>query len=645
MSWTKEIILCFLFVSVIDCYNIKIYDSSTFDSLPIVHTHTKQLIELCFADRMNPVAVTPEFSDITTEIIKNQDIDSSVIMINSDLKSDLPKYYPKLQSNIYFRAYPTYILSDESIDIIKAIQSYPIKESIMWNVLSLHLIIGKKCGNASQALQAAWKVNAITSFFICHNESSDHSTIYTYNPYTNWAPKRWNPVKITDKPNDRWTLFKQTFVNDEKICESLKFDKSEFLDGYPIKGHVMSRSKRKDKTNNNTLAFDGLKENTCLFYENLFSALNITPVLEKYDNINGFSNAIANDSFDIVVHDPQILYQYVIYKFGDPMASYQEGGFIIVTQKQSTISVLEQVADIFFTKDNIILSTVILTVIFFMIFLNHRYDFFLAALDLLALILNMGISAPIDRLSMRITFVTAAMFVFFFNPELQGQLTSALSRPARKNIDTLEDLRDGKYITYVYTINIYNNLKDSQVWPDGDFKKYVHAVPSYRRCLEEVVKNSSLACIIDHSAFKDIDSNLYLSKEFSKTYNVFALRKTWPLKNKIDHIALKMSEAGFTNYLERRNYFRKFLIKKKILDRIKRREENDQLDLEDFNFFLLCNALCVLLLVSILVIELIIRKIHDYHKRRLRALELRKLMVSKKIAEIVWRIAIVTEQI
>ncbi|XP_057321802.1 uncharacterized protein LOC130665436 isoform X2 [Microplitis mediator] len=593
---------------------------------------------------MNPVAVTPEFSDITTEIIKNQDIDSSVIMINSDLKSNLPKYYPKLQSNTYFPAYPTYIISDESIDIIKAIQSYPIKESIMWNILSLHLIIGKNCGNASQALQAAWKVNAITSFFICRNESSDHSTIYTYNPYTNRAPKRWIPVRITDKPNDRWTLYKQHFVNDAKICKSLKFDKSEFLDGYPIIGHVMSTSKRKDKSNN-TLAFDGLKENTCLFYENIFSALNITPVLDKYDNIRGLSKTIGNDSYDIVVHNPQILYQFDKYKFGDPMALYQEGGFIIVTQKQSTISVLEQVADIFFTKHNIIMSSVILIVIFFMIFLNHRYDFFLAALDLLALILNMGISAPIDRMSMRITFVTAAMFVFFFNPELQGQLTSALSRPARKNVDTLEDLRDGKYITYVYTRNIYYNLKDSQVWPDGDFKKYVHAVPSYRRCLEEVVKNSSLACIIDHSAFKDIDSTLYLSKELWKSYNVFALRKTWPLKNKIDHIALKMSEAGFTSYLERRNYFRKYLIKKKILDRIKRREENDQLDLEDFNFFLLCNALCVLLLVSILVIELIIKKIHDYHKRRLRELELRKLKVSRKIAEIVRRIAIVTEQI
>ncbi|XP_057329187.1 uncharacterized protein LOC130670030 [Microplitis mediator] len=644
MTWMNKIIVFFIIINIIECNLIKIFDSSTLDDSSITHIHTKQLIELCFADRMNPVAVMPEFRDITTEISKNQDIDSSVITINNDLKSDLPKYYPKLRSNTYFRAYPTYILSDDSIDTIKAIQSYPIKEFIMWNVLSLHLIIGKKCGNASQALQAAWKVNAITSFFICHNNSSGHSTIYTYNPYTNQAPKRWIPVQITDKPNDRWTLYKQPFVNDAKICKSLKFDKSEFLDGYPIKGHVMTRSKRRDKTNN-TLAFDGLIENTCLFYEHLFSALNVTPVLDMYDNILGLSKPIGNDSYDMVIHNPQILYQYDKYMFGDPMAFYQEGGFIIVTQKQSTISVLEQVANIFFTKHNIIKTTVILTVIFFVIFLNHRFDFFLAALDLLALILNMGISAPINRMSMRITFVTAAIFVFFFNPELQGQLTSALSRPARKNVDTLEDLRDGKYIIYVNVMNVYVKLKDSQLWPDGDFKKYVQVDRNNHICLERVVKNSSLACIIDQSLYKDIDSNLYLSKEFSKSYNVFALRKTSPLKYKIDHAALKMAEAGFTSYLERRNHYRKFLMKKKKLDRIKRREENDQLDLEDFNFFLLCTALCVLLLVSILVIELIIKKIHDYHKRRLRELELRKLMVSKKIAEIVWRIAIVTEQI
>lgn len=88
------------------------------------------------------------------------------------------------------------------------------KYSPWWNVMGEFFIFGKinkSCKNTPEMLRTAWKMNVLTSFLFCHDNSTPEPTIFTYNPYTNRATNLWNEVKSNVQQNDRWTLYSRQF--------------------------------------------------------------------------------------------------------------------------------------------------------------------------------------------------------------------------------------------------------------------------------------------------------------------------------------------------------------------------------------------------------------------------------------------------
>ncbi|XP_057323867.1 uncharacterized protein LOC130666684 [Microplitis mediator] len=135
---------------------------------------------------------------------RNEVVDSSLVVIDENFKSKaIKKYYPR---------HPTYVLSTDSID---QLQTYinEIKSSDIWNIASVIVTIGKDCDRASKVLQMIWEIEALSSYYVCQHSLSNRTIVYTFNPYTNRAPKPWRKEKIADKPDNRWTLYRQQFVN------------------------------------------------------------------------------------------------------------------------------------------------------------------------------------------------------------------------------------------------------------------------------------------------------------------------------------------------------------------------------------------------------------------------------------------------
>lgn len=163
---------------------------------------------MCFPNQLNPVAITADLIDVMYETQKNEAVISSLVVIDKNFNSKvIQKYYPR---------HPTYVLSTDSIYQLQT-DINEIKSSDIWNIASVIVTVGKDCGRASKVLQIIWEIEALSSYYVCQHRLSNRTIIYTFNPYTDRAPEPWRKEKIADKPDDRWTLYRQQFVNSKLL--------------------------------------------------------------------------------------------------------------------------------------------------------------------------------------------------------------------------------------------------------------------------------------------------------------------------------------------------------------------------------------------------------------------------------------------
>ncbi|XP_057335796.1 uncharacterized protein LOC130674471 [Microplitis mediator] len=639
MKWIWGIgktILCLLFVSAVESHLNETIDSSTsaLNDLPISQNHTRKLLELCFSDRMNPVIITKDLVKVFHGITDNKEGNISVIAIDKNLNWMNYWYDSKF---IVYPSYATVILSGDSIkskcfvlspNVFQCLSNKisNIKEHFKsinyWSITTTFLVSGNHCDDASKALGWLWGKEITTSYFLCPNEFNNNTMIYTMNPFGDRAPKPWEKVETQDQPCDVCTLYRMSFIDDAEICSNVTFDKTEILNGYKL-GVIMNPSKILRKTK--------------FFFDNLYSAMNMTPVHPYRES--GYFHLMSGDPLPL---------DYSETKLNNIIPYFEQGGYVIVTQKQSFVPTLDQVIDSFFTRERIVMSSVILLVLFLMMFLNNRYDFGATVLDLVAFLLDMGISTPILRLSMRITFMSATLFALIFNPVLQGQVISLLSRPGHRNVQSLKDLIDHDYRVYFRSQEITNKLRENQPW-DDDF--IVHYWDMFSRnknndaCLSKVRNDSSVACILDYTELEHIDQNLHYSKEFSNKYRVFLTNRHFPLNERINKIALKLFETGHLNYAERREFYKILLERKRKIERIKELIKHNQLDLEDFELIYITMTLATAWAIIVFGIEVLIKKIVTFLDKRAKESDKRKLMIRETIASTVRRMAIVTQQL
>ncbi|XP_057328417.1 uncharacterized protein LOC130669492 [Microplitis mediator] len=623
MKSIEPIVLCLLFAEVAVSVDIKFSDSSAINNSSISHVHTLQLLELCFPDRMNPVAVSSNLTDIIYEIKKNEQTNSSVLAIDENLfLSDVSVNTEETKKFIGHNSYPSYILSADSLDVLENILT-DIDQWDPWNSERVVFAIGKQCSDALATLKCLWHFKVLLSYFTCPNRFNNDTIVYTFNPYADQAPKPWRKVNAPDKPPDPWTLYRMSFVNDEKTCSSVAFDKTAHIENHKLQSWY------------NHIAFN----RTELIYQVILSAINVTPI-DYVPFRRTFDTLFVTDHRNI--NEMPDSYKNII-------PSYLQGGYVIITQKHNTIPTFSQVAADFFTHQNIIMLSVILVFTFGMILLNHKYHFGAAVLDLLALILNMGTMTHIDKLTMRITFLSATLFIFIFNPALQGQLASILSRPGHKNIETLKDLRENNYhIYFLYSSEIDRELRSTNLWDDKSFEKYVHHLSMVydSSCLENVGKNASIACIIDYSELEHIDFDAHISsKAFAHKLNVFMTDRNWAFNKRVTKISLKLMETGFLNYFEKRELYKTLMNKRKIIERLKKLTDYNQLDLEDSALAYIAIALSTVWALIVFGTEFIIRRVEVHSYKRSQELELKKSIIRERIATTVSRITYLDQQV
>ncbi|KAH0557720.1 hypothetical protein KQX54_010785 [Cotesia glomerata] len=427
----------------------------------------RQLLEMCFLDELKPVIVTVDLIDVVYEITRDKTANLSIIVIDDHFSSKVIKeYYPR---------HPSFVLSGDSLEALMK-NIHEIKTAKIWNVKSLFVIVGTQCQNSAAVLKLLWEIEALSSFYICQDEFNNQTLIFTFNPFSNYAPKPWERV---------------VGFNNAKICESIKFNKSARLDGFPLKGFKdgirSNASFRKNQEILSPLTND--------FFKTSLSMINSTPEVDTIYDVS-YRNPFKNRTHDFL-WKPYII-KFTAVKYVDIMASYDQDSYVILTRRQKTVPVISQIIDCYFNVWTVNILVFILTIILILIYINHNYHLREALMDMLSLMLDMEMIVPMRRMSMRLTFFSARLFMLIFNSTLQGHLSAVLAKPARQQVDTLEQLYVNHFHVH-FDFKIEKELLMTGLWSYTSDKKYLYRnfIMKYPVCLEELLKNDSAVCIMN----------------------------------------------------------------------------------------------------------------------------------------------------
>ncbi|XP_057333741.1 uncharacterized protein LOC130672942 [Microplitis mediator] len=575
--WAYSIIMCLIFVSVTcDKNDFSTHSDSTSSS--VIHTHMSQLLELCYSNVSNPIAMTPNLIDTVYQNPSNT-LTAPIIILDDDFfAKDIQLYYP---------AYPTYVLSvDTQRQLINLM--IKIRDSPLWNTASVFYVIGntdQSCKNALQMTYTLWLFQCLSSFVICQG-NDNRTMLQTLNPFTHRAPYPWVEVKKLNW-GLRSAFYEQPFINDKMLCDVLNFDKTQFLHGYKVKVTTLSPVDQ-------------------FLQKYVFPSLNITPI-----NIYGGQadkRLLANRVHDISA--TLFSLNSADSKLFDIVPGVLEGEFAIVTQKRSFLSPFNQILSVFDVGD-IIAIILILILFIIVIMLSNEYQILPAFMDVFKLLLRMGMDSPVDRLFMKINLFTALLFVFMFGPAIDAQLSAILTRPSSFEIETLQDLHDHRYHIY-YHPSVHKTMIRTEIWTTVEDMKYLHPVDEELpdRCFERASMDDTVACIyqIQYVVTGVLKKNLRISKNFVfKTSFVHWTRKDWPLKDRVDQQTFRAIESGFIDKHIHRP-IRNTLKKMKAKERLKKILDYDKVDAIDLEYAYIFFAFIQLLAIVIFGIEYIIAR-------------------------------------
>ncbi|XP_057336575.1 uncharacterized protein LOC130675101 [Microplitis mediator] len=629
-----------LFIVTVSCSNKKIYTPpSEDDPSKRLISHAREIVEECFTNNLNPIVISADLINDDDKVKNPTDIhntNSSLIIINEDVKPT------KIEGHI--PAYPTYVLLFESVPKLAALIG-ELGKSKIWSIKSPFFVLDMTkdplCINAQIVLGLLWEYNLLSAYYLCYNNDRDSTIIYTLNPFTNYAPSPWDPVDASDaiinKAEKKWTFYSLKYSKGENICQDIIFKKTKYLDRYKIKTisfgkFLNTTSDEAEKMVNNYMKLMTDKKSTTLY--TLIPYINAT-YLAYFSNY-GITKKIINDGYiDGLVRKKYDAYDRVAqladtnYQFTDVITQYTLFEYSILTRKSNYLTAISEIT---YNLQFIILSIVFLLLILVVILINNTFRISESIMDVVRMLANMGVMSPMDRLSMRIIYFSGFLFIFIIMPEFQGQISAILSRPIRRNVESLKDLHDNKYHVYFDGL-LENDMINQKLWVTDEDRKYLHPsdLVDLDKCAYRAQENPTIACI--DTTLYQLDralklKNLYVSKDviFSK-YFAYWTRKDWPIKDRIDKIAALSVETGLADYFFDKPS-KKYSKKLKKINKIKAKEKYEQIDFDNLVFSYMITGGILLWSVFIFAIELLF---HKYSKLRKQVLIRRRFGNRKSL--------------
>ncbi|XP_044593668.1 uncharacterized protein LOC123271416 [Cotesia glomerata] len=571
----QKIFFCCLIVTSVGGNRMDIHDTKG-DSTERVKSDARELVETCLTNNSNPVMISKELFDSNWNSEKNP-----LIIIDNVFQKQITGFLP---------AYPTYVLFFQSIESLKGIVNH-LKKSTLWSIKSPFVIVEteSRCKNTRRVLEFMWKQDLLSVYYLCNKK--DLTAIFTLNPYASYAPKPWVLIEKFGDSNKNITFYSLQYSKDPELCKSITFEKTDHLKSVDIKFISFSSTYTllTKKLHDSRLKL--LLEKKLINIYHIPTYINATPILDiaEYPNLfqltRGFIQQLVDQTHDVLGTLMPIT--ETDSKYVDVVTYYQhEYEIFIMTKKEVYFTVINEISS---DVDFVVMTIAVFVMFTIALVLINREDICEALMDSMRLVVSMGLESPLNRLAMKFVFFCGFLFAFLIVSDFQGHVSAILSKPMRRNVETLEDLYKNKFHVY-YLEKLRPDIINKQLWVTDEDKKYLHPIDTAQMygCFERVKTNVTTACILTKifillSAADT--SNVYMSKmPILKKQFVYWARKNWPLKSKFDEVALETLESGIAAELVLEKRDKKKLDKKKKMNRIKAREDYDQFDYDELVF-------------------------------------------------------------
>ncbi|CAD6227268.1 GSCOCG00006053001-RA-CDS [Cotesia congregata] len=573
--WREIILSCLVLANVVES-KIIINDHKPEDSSERLRRDARELVQTCFTNNSNPVMISEDLFDNNWDPVRN-----SLIVIDRGFNKQITGF---------LSTYPTYVLPFESIDNLKPVIDN-LQRSQFWNIKSPFLMVGKELGclNARKVLEFMWNHDLLSVYYLCNIQNS--TMVFTLNPYARYAPAPWKLIDKFDESDKKLILFTLKYTKGPKICNSIVFNKTDYLENAEIRFIDFNEDKSYSEEENREFAKSIVKNGLKTPYINLYkisASINATPTLEfiSVEPQRSYAHEFADSRYDIY-NRPELI-DVTDYEYVDVILDYTtDKTFSIVTKKTDSLIRISEITN---NVQFMIGSSLILIMFAMLMVIINRDDVCLAVMDMMRLITGIALETPLNRLAMKLVFFFGFLFAFLIVPDFLGEMLSILSKPSKHNVETLRDLYERKFHVY-YWESLKSDLMNEQLWITDEDKKYVHPVPYWamQDCLFNVQKNSTIACLHETQFLlfeSDRRNGLYISTETSfKKQSVYWIRKNWPLKSKFDKMMLTALEPalGYTTFLKK-NYIDKIVKKRVKKKRIEESEKYDQFDYDNLIF-------------------------------------------------------------
>ena len=430
-----------------------------------------------------------------------------------------------------------------------------VKTSLWWNHMATFLILVEsasryECSNAYDILWIAWKKDLLNGKFLCLDQSNQ-TLIYSYNPYSIYAPDPWKFVSsYPGKNNHPWTLFVGNYrdlVSDN--CRDLEFKTTNDLNGYEI-SYTAKDITSLWHTKLNKTGVDSFGGPLGKKAEMLYRALNASARLVCQFGSNLKSRRSSKLECDLLREvidghtEISLIHRYytdiqnmsIIYPLW-------ESGLSVATQYRGHESELSKIWRVIDISSWIGVSVITLITLICFKYCLHQ-PLFVALLNIFRLACNSSLLAIPNNVAVRIYLACVFVFIITMQGIFQGKLASLLTKEVLlPNVETMEQLVDSPYTIYVYKewLNYFT---------ESGFEGRVIStrVPS---CIKYVLNASTAACINEGSVlvYHAAKRNLHMSRNnIYEKYYTYAIRDDWPLEQRVNEILSRLTESCVMNY-------------------------------------------------------------------------------------------------
>ncbi|KAK0166747.1 hypothetical protein PV327_004236 [Microctonus hyperodae] len=574
----------------------------------VIKKKAVKLLTNCYTDFKSLII----YADSEPSIIKSlQESSSFAITLINNLPINNQTIDPQIES-------PLFLITPNSQMHFQEILT-AFKYSKWWNIKTSFFILdelNQQCENAREILETAWKMNIIKSFFLCVN-SKLTPMIYTYNPYTNRAPKPWKIVQNNNKPTNGWTMYAKS-LKKGNICRSLNFDRTKHLDGSIIKAlvNLPPNSSWTPNKNYNEDLIQEMYSFDIILVKVLKYSLNITFVFnveedgfDRTENITEFYKLLENrNSTDIAIclrsqymfRDSQITHNIIYSRI------------YLVTNNRGFYTPLEKIKN-FYGLVTLVSILVILFLTYSVIVLSgRRRRWAFAGFEILRLLINTGLHSRINTLAKKIFFTMIFLYFMIIHATFQGHLAAFLTKNEyRENVEKLEDLKDSRYSVIYGGPGIVPYLTDPLLK-----EKFVVSHPN---CGSLIIGDDSAACIADIFYVQGFafDKQLHVSREpISGSVYVLQTRDDWPLKERVDKFFMQFEQSKVGMILLEKAMEAETERQKRILAMTEKNARPLSLGMVSFGFY-------------VLIVGLVLASVVFIVERRLQGKKLREFTIRK----------------